>query len=202
MMMLPIVLALMLPQSPQTTPTFLESLDVRITNVDVVVTDKRGHTVRGLGRNDFVVLENGTPQTITNFAEYSGSTGSAETMAAPAAAPATEAITAPPPRKFLFFIDDMSLTDRNQKQLIESATTLIREQMRPGDEAMVITRAQTADVKPQFPPAPPTRPLHVARPARRGAPPPRGGQGSPCRCAACTPRARTAASRGTCGPPA
>src|ERR1043165_8471961 len=86
MMMLPIVLALMLPQSPQTTPTFLESLDVRITNVDVVVTDKRGHTVRGLGRNDFVVLENGTPQTITNFAEYSGSTGSAETMAAPAAA--------------------------------------------------------------------------------------------------------------------
>src|ERR1041385_4256752 len=150
MMMLPIVLALMLPQSPQTTPTFLESLDVRITNVDVVVTDKRGNTVRGLGRNDFVVLENGTPQTVTNFAEYSGSTGSAETMAAPAAAPATEAVTAPPPRKFLFFIDDMSLTDRNQKQLIESATTLIREQMRPGDEAMVITRAQTADVKLQF----------------------------------------------------
>jgi len=151
MKMLPMVLALLLPQAPQTTPTFLESLDVRITNVDVVVADKRGNAVRGLGRNDFVVLENGIPQAVTNFAEYSGSKGSAETIAAPAAAPAIETATAPPPRKFLFFIDEMSLTDRNQKQLIESATTLIREQMRAGDEAMVIARAKGAnDVLLQF----------------------------------------------------
>jgi VWFA-related protein len=151
--MLPLVLALLFAQSPQTTtPTFLETLDVRVANVDVVVADRHGNAIRGLGRNDFVVLENGVPQAITNFAEYSGSKGSAETIATTAAGPAAEDVTAPPPRKFLFFVDDMSLTDRNQKQLIESATRLIHEQMRAGDEAMVMTRAQTSDVKLQFTP--------------------------------------------------
>src|SRR3954452_3938526 len=97
------VLALFFAQSPQTTPTFLETLDVRITNVDVVVTDRAGKAVRNLGRDDFVILENGAPQTITNFAEYGGTSGVAEAVGQPN----VPAASAPPPRKFVFYIAEM-----------------------------------------------------------------------------------------------
>src|SRR5437773_2549590 len=97
-----VIAALLLLQSQQTAPTFLETLEVRITNVDVVVTDRDGKAVRGLHRDDFTVLESGAPQTITNFADYGGTKGAAEAVATPAAPDSN----APPQRKFLFFIDD------------------------------------------------------------------------------------------------
>jgi VWFA-related protein len=140
------VAALLFLQSQQTAPTFLETLEVRITNVDVVVTDRDGKAVRGLHRDDFTVLESGAPQTITNFAEYNGSKGVAEAAATPAAPATAPESNAPSQRKFLFFIDDMSLSGRTQKQLIDAATALVRSEMRPGDEAMVITHAKGTKV--------------------------------------------------------
>ncbi|HKS23570.1 MAG TPA: VWA domain-containing protein [Thermoanaerobaculia bacterium] len=132
----------------QTAPTFLESIEVRVTNLDVVVTDRAGKPVTGLRSDDFTVLENGAPQTITNFAEFRGTRGVAEAVASTetSAAPAPVTAEAPPPRKFIFFIDTMSLTDSNSKQLVKSATELVRTEMRAGDEAMVVTR--TNEVEP------------------------------------------------------
>lgn len=43
-----------------------EKVDVTLVNVDVTVTTK-GHSVPGLTKDDFEVLEDGVPQTITNF---------------------------------------------------------------------------------------------------------------------------------------
>jgi VWFA-related protein len=45
----------------------VERIDVSVVNVDVTVTDRAGNPVRGLTRDDFVVLEDGKPQTLTNF---------------------------------------------------------------------------------------------------------------------------------------
>ena len=49
-----------------------ETIEVSIVDFDVVVTDKRGHRIHGLTKDDFEVFENKQPQAITNFAEYSG----------------------------------------------------------------------------------------------------------------------------------
>jgi len=43
-------------------------VDVPLVNVDVVVTDNRGTFITGLQKGNFRVLEDGVPQTITNFA--------------------------------------------------------------------------------------------------------------------------------------
>ena len=62
-----------LAAAPQTTPTIPhagESIEVSIVNVDTVVTDKQGHRIHGLRREDFEVYENGVRQPITNFGEY------------------------------------------------------------------------------------------------------------------------------------
>jgi VWFA-related protein len=42
--------------------------------VDVVVTNDKGEAVPGLQKNDFEVLEDGKPQTITTFEEHHGAT--------------------------------------------------------------------------------------------------------------------------------
>ena len=49
------------------TPPVIEKIDISVVNVDVTVTDRAGHPVRGLTRDDFEVFEDGKPQKITNF---------------------------------------------------------------------------------------------------------------------------------------
>src|SRR5579862_7491995 len=45
---------------------------VRLVLVDVVVTNGKGEAVTGLRENDFQVLEDGKPQTVSNFEEHHG----------------------------------------------------------------------------------------------------------------------------------
>lgn len=48
--------------------------NVRLTTVDVVVTDKKGNPVHGLTKDDFNVVENKQPQTVRSFEEHIGAT--------------------------------------------------------------------------------------------------------------------------------
>src|ERR1700682_1857181 len=98
------------PPSQNLTPTFLETLEVKVTSLDVIVTDRAGHPVTGLRRDDFDVRDDERPQAVTNFTEYSGSSGAAQLGAAASA-------DAPPARHFVFFIDDMSLHPEPRKQV-------------------------------------------------------------------------------------
>ena len=50
-------------------PKLVESIDVRVIDVDVIVTDRKGNPVTGLTKDDFDVYENGTKKVITNFYE-------------------------------------------------------------------------------------------------------------------------------------
>lgn len=60
-------------QSPPATGTaFGERIEVRVVNVDVVVTDRDGNPVVGLGPEEFAVYEDGALQELTNFAFVEG----------------------------------------------------------------------------------------------------------------------------------
>ena len=59
-------------QPPPADPSFGETVDVRVVNVDVIVTDQDGQPVYGLGRGDFRIFEDGAPQEITNFYRVEG----------------------------------------------------------------------------------------------------------------------------------
>jgi VWFA-related protein len=117
---------------------YIETFEVRLHNLDVIVTDAAGKAVHGLTKDDFVILEEGAPQEITNFAEYSESEGRAvRASGAPTPEGAPEARTTPP-RKFIFFIDDMTLHPQTRKKMMKNATALLEKSMGPGDEAAVI----------------------------------------------------------------
>ena len=53
---------------PQQAPGFSISITVPVVSVDVVVTDNNGNYLTGLKKENFRITEDGSPQTITNFA--------------------------------------------------------------------------------------------------------------------------------------
>jgi VWFA-related protein len=132
-MALPIVLPFGMAAHAQ----FGEAIEVRIHNIDVIVTDRAGTPVTGLRKEDFELLEDGKRQNITNFAEYAERAASVVPAAAPAAA-AAPAPQPPPARHIVFFVDEMSMHPSNRETLAKSAEQMLEQVMRPGDRAMVV----------------------------------------------------------------
>ncbi|HEU4522023.1 MAG TPA: VWA domain-containing protein [Thermoanaerobaculia bacterium] len=124
------VVAAALPLSAQQTLT--ESIEVRVVTVDAVVTDRDGKPVPGLTAADFEILENGRPQTITNFFEVrSGEAVPSREGAERETAPA-------PARRFILFVDNDSLHPYNRKLLIDALRKFVETELRPGDLASVV----------------------------------------------------------------
>ena len=119
---------------------YVETFDVQINNVDVVVTDRHGHPVSGLTRDDFEVRENGVVQPITNFSVYSH----ADSTSAP------EDSRPPVARKFVFVIDELSLDPGVQRTLQAQMHQFASTMMRAGDEAMIVTPNGTQVVRMSF----------------------------------------------------
>ncbi|HEX2834394.1 MAG TPA: VWA domain-containing protein [Thermoanaerobaculia bacterium] len=137
-----LALLLALPQSG-----FQESIEVRIHNVDVVVTNAQGEPVTGLRKSDFELREDGVVQSITNFAAYEGLPGhtieSTEDAPVPESASVIEEKPAPPPaRTFIFYIDELSLDDKTQKSVMENLAKFVESAMREGDLAEIVRPAE------------------------------------------------------------
>jgi VWFA-related protein len=59
------------PKNPEGMGTYSITKNVNLVNLDVTVLTKNGQFVPGLTQNNFKVLEDGVPQTITNFSQTS-----------------------------------------------------------------------------------------------------------------------------------
>ncbi len=98
-------------QEPQ--PRFVDSIEVRVVNLDVVVTDADGVPVTDLTRDDFTLLVNGEPRPLTNFLNLH--TAADATPPAAAVPPTTEAapeagmVPTPPPLRLIVAVDLFNL---------------------------------------------------------------------------------------------
>jgi VWFA-related protein len=125
--------------------TYTERLDVEIVNVDVVVTDRKGEYIRGLTASDFVVLEDGRPQVITNFSEFAegGNRVSAEDAPAHATSPEDHA-----PRTIAFFFDQLALTPWQLDEMMRGIEQFLAAAVVPGDQVTVATwRGRKMDLR-------------------------------------------------------
>jgi VWFA-related protein len=124
--------------TPQT-PRAGETIDVSIVNVDVVVTDRSGHRVHGLTRDDFELIEDGKPRAISNFAEYRPRLGGARGDVAVDAfgAPLVEG-TPPPPRSVVLFVDAFALPRHDADPMFAALQKTLRDSVRPGDIATIV----------------------------------------------------------------
>jgi len=121
-----------------------ETIEVSIVNIDTVVTDKHGNRVRGLGKDDFEVYENGVRQPLTNFAEYGseGKASSVGTVTAPPAEGAPRSAPQPPPaqpRTIIVFVERFQLPSFRSDPVFAAMKKLLHATVRKGDRVMVVT---------------------------------------------------------------
>lgn len=134
-------------------PPISRSVEVSITNVDVVVTDAKGRPVTDLGPLDFVVTQDGTRQPITNFSFVRNT--SAPQAPAPAA-PAPEASSsAPAPvsapgsaagpagAHLVVFLDLLHMTASNRNRAVASLGEFLPRTVGPRVEAQIVTWDRT-----------------------------------------------------------
>ena len=157
-----VVLTLALPtfsqgrnqQQPES-PRLVENIDVRLINIDVVVTDRRGNPVTGLKKEDFEVRENNVPKTISNFYEVTGGRAIGPDIETPApAAPekpqTSDQIPEEMKRRIIFYIDNLSLAPFNRNRVFAQMKDFVKNVMRPGDEAMIATYNRSMKVRVPF----------------------------------------------------
>jgi VWFA-related protein len=119
----------------------VESIEVRVTNIDVVVTDRAGNPVTGLTRDDFEIYEDGKLQTLTNFYEIRDVTAPRSTQSV-ASTIATDIPDVPNDirrRRILFFIDNYSIEMFRRAAVIRGIDKFLDKLLQPGDEAGVAT---------------------------------------------------------------
>src|SRR5687768_11840972 len=116
-------------------PRVSEIVEVRVTNIEVIVTDERGERVHGLTRDDFQIFDSGKEQEITNFSEISGDIGP-EATAAPSTAAAVHDNV--PPRHLIIVFDNFSTNTLDRKHVRTGLMELFRD-LRPIDDAMIVS---------------------------------------------------------------
>jgi VWFA-related protein len=109
-----------------------------IVRLDVVVTDADGKLVRDLTREDFQLLEDGKPQTLSQFLAVRA--GAQPTGAPQAVAPPTPpAQTASPGRNVVVFVDDLHIAPGHLDFTREALHRFVSEFLGPDDRVAIVT---------------------------------------------------------------
>lgn len=133
---------------------------VRITTnlvqVDAVVTDKDGKQVTDLKAEDFEVLEDNRPQTITNFSYISADGAGLEAKAAPTVKKGVPTVPGVPlrpeqvRRTIAMVADDLGLSSGSITFLRRALNKAVAEQIEPNDLVAVLRTAGGIGILQQF----------------------------------------------------
>ncbi|MFN2385136.1 MAG: VWA domain-containing protein [Thermoanaerobaculia bacterium] len=140
------------PAQQQPLPPVSETVEVSVTNIEVVVTDSKGNRVTGLTREDFEVKQDGVPQQITNFYAVTGGKvvledGKTVSLEEPAA---EEELPAQLKTRYVFYIDNLNIQPQNRNRMFKRLKEFVRESVGPHSEAMVVTYNRSLKVKQRF----------------------------------------------------
>ena len=97
---------------------FTETIDVRVVNIEVVVTDREGNRVHGLEASDFELLVDGEPMPISYFTEIEESVAQGSAGATVAGVPNVDPNT-PVGTNFLVFVDDLFSIQRDRDRVLD-----------------------------------------------------------------------------------
>jgi VWFA-related protein len=132
--------------APPAAPSFGESVEVNVVDVDVYVTDRNGDRVTGLRKGDFELLVDGKKVAISNFAAAEAG-ASRPAASAPAASGAPAAPTAPTapvsgPRddlSLVVYFDDFNIKTAHRARALQQLRELLTRQLAPGTRVMLVT---------------------------------------------------------------
>jgi VWFA-related protein len=132
-------------RASESLPPISRSVEVSITNVDVVVTDAKGRPVTDLGPLDFIVTQDGLPQVITNFSfvrNTSAPPAPAAETASSAPAPVRSplpALAGPAGAHLVVFLDLLHMTAPNRNRTVSSLGEFLPRTVGPRVEVQIVT---------------------------------------------------------------
>jgi VWFA-related protein len=120
-------------EDAESPPLFGETLDVRVVNVEVVVTDRAGRRVEGLSADDFRLFVDGDEVPVSHFSEVRG--GRQLEAAAGSAAEPQGAVRVP--TQVLVFVDDAFSIARDRDRVLARLADDLAV-LAPGDRVAVV----------------------------------------------------------------
>jgi len=157
--------------APETPPDeqsiYFESVEVRVVNVDVYVTDKKGRPVTGLTKDDFELRENGKPVEITNFFAVEDGKPIQGLPAGSGEVPIVGGDKAPDPLReprrssspplpedqrlnLLIYFDNLFLKPFSRNKVIGEIEHFLSRTLDPGDRVMIVTFERSLHVRVPF----------------------------------------------------
>ncbi|MCE2558963.1 MAG: VWA domain-containing protein [Acidobacteria bacterium] len=127
------------PAVAQETPLpdlFSDVIDVRVVNVEVVVTDKKGNRIRGLQASDFELQVDGEPVEIDYFTEVDDGLAKASSGDGVGNVPSLAA-DEPAGTNYLIFIDELSTIRRDRDRVLDGLHTDLA-QLGPADRVAIV----------------------------------------------------------------
>src|SRR3954462_6897558 len=125
------------PQTQSKPAPLASSIDVRVINVDVTVTDGSGKPVTNLAKEDFEVLEDGRPQAITNFSLTERKVRSGQSTAAPQQSSR---------RKVIVLVDNNYIDGRERSLTLDALDRFVNDRFDVDSEWALATIGQSFDI--------------------------------------------------------
>lgn len=140
---------------------FGETINIKVINVPVYVTDKKGNPIKGLTKDDFELLEDGKPVHLTNFYEISdgkklGEDGEVAPAPDPLRAAEPELIRQRPrvPDQDLLhlvvYVDHFNIRPFNRNRVFRHVREFLREKLTRDDRVMLVSYNRSIKVERPF----------------------------------------------------
>lgn len=114
-----------------------ESVDVRLVNIEVVVTDGKDQRVSGLGPEDFRLLVDGKEVEISNFSEIREGAVTVEDGSVSSSGPAAAVEAGQVPTRYLVYIDDFFSIPQHRNRVLDRLAEQI-DGLSPGDSMALV----------------------------------------------------------------
>jgi VWFA-related protein len=126
------------PYTPEIASAAVVRVQTNLVEVPTVVLDSHEKPVGNLKKSDFLLFDNGKPQTISTFSVLTEA-GTNPAARGPGAADAAPKLSAMQPRYVALFFDDMNTTTANLTFAREAATKFLRKGLDPGERVGIFT---------------------------------------------------------------
>jgi VWFA-related protein len=138
------------PLSAEAPAPLSKSVEVTVTNVDVVVTDRKGNPVTDLGPGDFELKEDGARQILTHIALVDNGPPTAPAPGEPAPTSAGPSAPSVPKVHLVLFLDQLHLTAGNRNRALQSLAEFLPKAVGPRVEAQVVTWDRALQIRGPF----------------------------------------------------
>jgi VWFA-related protein len=140
---------------------FIDVIDVKVVNLKVYVTDKKGNPITGLSKDDFIIEEDKRPVTVTNFYEFNQGVREGDLPVTAERKPSVEShpelraepdSEVPPEDQLhvVVYVDHQNIRPNNRNRVFRFVRQFLRQHVDRQDRVMLVSYNRSLKVEREF----------------------------------------------------